>query len=447
MSLREDARRILDAAVAAADAREAVRRALALDGDALTVAGRERIDLSRVEHVWIVAAGKAAARMARGAVEVLGERVVGGTVTTKDRHGEPVPPLELWEAAHPVPDARGLAGAADALRTARAAGERDLLLCLLSGGASALWPAPPPGVSLGDLRVLTERLLRAGATIRELNTVRKHLSRIGGGWLARAALPARVVTLAVSDVVGSPLDVIASGPTVPDPTTFADALEVLLRYEVTAPAAAVRWLQAGAAGEAPETPGPGELDESRLSAHVIAGNRDALEGAAAEAERLGCRAEIVADDLEGEAREVAHGIAWLGLARQAELAPGDPPLALLLGGETTVTVRGQGRGGRNQELALALAVELEGHAGVVAAALGTDGTDGPTDAAGGIVDGETVARADAAGVVAAEALQDNDAHRFLRAAGDLLVTGPTGTNVNDVVLVLAAPRADAASGK
>jgi len=346
----------------------------------------------------------------------------------------------VWEAAHPVPDARGLAGAADALACARGAGPRDLVLCLLSGGASALWPSPPVGVTLTDLGALTGRLLRAGATIRELNTVRKHLSRIGGGGLACATHPARVVTLAVSDVVGSALDVIASGPTVPDPTTFADALDVIDRYEVTGTSTALAYLRSGADGRAPETPKPGDPAFARASAHVVAGNADALRGAAAEAERLGWRAEIVADDLEGEARDVAGQIATYALERQRALGSGEAPLALLLGGETTVTVRGSGLGGRNQELALALAIELAGREGIVAASLGTDGTDGPTDAAGGMVDGETVSRGIAQELDARDFLARNDAHPFLRATGGLLVTGPTGTNVCDVVLILVEAR-------
>jgi glycerate-2-kinase len=443
MSLRDDARQILHAAIDAADPRAAVRRALRVEGDVLQVADEERIDLASVDRIWLIGAGKAAVGMALGARDVLGERIAGGTVTTRDRYGGAVPGIDVWEAAHPVPDTRGLAGATEALRCARAAGSGDVVLCVLSGGASALWPAPPAGVSLGDLKALTDALLRAGATIREINAVRKHLSRIGGGWLARAAHPARVVTLAVSDVVGSPLDVIASGPTVPDPTTYADALGVLSAYEVAAPTAALRHLQSGAAGEAAETPQAGDAAFARASAHVIASNADALRGAAESARLLGYRAEILADDLEGEAREVAHSIAGAAMERRRSLSPGDPSLALLLGGETTVTVRGRGVGGRNQELALALAVELAGCAGIVAASLGTDGTDGPTDAAGGMVDGETVSRGGALGLDAREHLARNDSHPFLRATGDLLVTGPTGTNVNDVVLLLIDPRVDA----
>lgn len=435
--LREHARVILNAALAAASARAAVARALALDGDTLRIAGEEEVDLRSVERIWVIGAGKAACAMAMGALEVLGERIAGGTLTTKDGHGCAVPRMEVWEAAHPVPDTRGMAGAADALRMARAAGPRDLVLCLLSGGASALWAAPAAGVTLTDLRTVTDQLLRCGATIHELNTVRKHLSRIGGGWLARAAAPARLVTLAVSDVVGGALDVIASGPTVPDPTTYADALEVLASYELQPPSGVRAHLQAGDAEEIEETPKPLDAAFARASAHVIAGNRDALQGAAREAERLGYRARIVADDVEGEASSVGEQVGLLVRNTLAERPDG--PVALLLGGETTVTVRGHGRGGRNQELALALAMEIEGIEGVLAASLGTDGTDGPTDAAGAFADGGTVARGHAAGLDVRDALRRNDAHPFLHAAGDLIVTGPTGTNVNDLVLVLIDP--------
>ena len=441
-ALREHAHAILRAALAAADAGDAVRRAGRVEGEVLTVMASEELHLDRAERILLLAAGKAAVPMALAAREVLGYRIAGGSIATKHGHARAVPGIETWEAGHPVPDANGLAAAADALELARGATERDLVLCLLSGGASALWPAPPPGVSLTELQALTSALLRCGATIGEVNAVRKHLSRISGGWLARALHPATVVTLAVSDVVGSPLDVIASGPTVADPTTFADALEVVARYEVeNAAPRALAWLRAGAAGRAPETPKLFDRAFDQATAHVIASNEDALRGARDEAARLGYRAEIVAGDMEGEARGVAHQVAELALDRQRTLAPGGAPLALILGGETTVTVAGSGRGGRNQEMALALALELDGRTGIVAAALGTDGTDGPTDAAGGLVDGGTAARAAALGRDARDDLARNDSHAFLRAAGDLLVTGPTGTNVADVVLVLIEPPA------
>lgn len=434
--LREDARRILDAALAAVDPAGAVRRALEVDGDTLRVVGEEVMELNAVERVWIVGAGKAAAGMARGALEVLGDRVAGGVVTVPHGSAPALPRVEVWQAAHPVPDTGGLAAAVAALEVARGAGEDDLVLCLLSGGASALWPAPPAGVSLTELQAVTERLLRAGAPIGELNAVRRHLSRIAGGWLARAAHPARLVTLAVSDVVGSPPEDVGSGPTVPDPTTYRDALEVLRRRGVETPPGVLARLQAGDAGEAPETPKPGDPALHRARYHVVARGRDALSAAAREAEGLGYRATVVGDDVEGEAREVAREVAALARGAHAGGEPARGPAAFLVGGETTVTVRGPGKGGRNQELALAAALEIEGEPGVVVAALGTDGRDGPTDAAGGMVDGRTVARGVARGLAPREALDRNDSHTFLRATGDLIVTGPTGTNVGDVVLVL-----------
>ena len=256
---------------------------------------------------------------------------------------------------------------------------------------------------------------------------------MAGGWLARAAAPARLVTLAISDVVGSPLDVIGSGPGVPDTTTFAQAVAVLRKHRVPAPEAVMAHLQAGAAGMMPETPKPGDPAFRRASAHVVASVRDALAGAALAAEELGYRAEIVASDLQGEARDAARGIAALARRRRGEH---EAPLALLFGGETTVTVRGEGRGGRNQELALALALEIAGEYGTVAATLGTDGVDGPTPAAGAVVDSGTVARARERGADARASLDRNDSHTFFRATGELVVTGPTGTNVGDVVLVL-----------
>jgi glycerate 2-kinase len=435
--LRDDALRILESGIAAADPHAAVLRALAREGDALHVRGAaEPIDLA-AGRVWVVGAGKAAAGMARAALEVLGDRVAGGTVTVPA--GGPVPVLagiEVWAASHPLPDTHGLAGAAAALATARAAREEDVVLCLLSGGASALWPAPPRDVSLSDLAETTARLLRAGAPIGEVNTVRRHLSRIAGGWLARAAAPARLVTLAVSDVVGSAPEAIGSGPTVPDGTTYRDALRTLLHYGVEVPAAVRAHLQRGDAGETPETPKPGDPAFARASYHVVADNREALAAAAEAAERLGYRTTVVADDLEGEAREVAAEVAALAWGAHAEGESARTPAAFLLGGETTVTVRGRGRGGRSQELALAAALEVEDEPGVVVAAVGTDGRDGPTDAAGGIVDGETVARGRTQGADARDALERNDAYTFLHAVGGLIVTGPTGTNVNDLVLVL-----------
>jgi glycerate 2-kinase len=437
MRARDAVQSILAAALRAADPRAAVRSALEWRDGVLTVTGGGEARTGPGGRVWVVGAGKAAAGMALGALDVLGDAVAGGAVTVP--HGPaPVLPaaIDVWQAAHPEPDAHGLAGAVAALDVARGAGEGDVVLCLLSGGASSLWPAPPAAVSLSDLRATTRALLRASVPIAEVNAVRKHLSRIAGGHLALAVAPARLVTLAVSDVVGSPLDAIGSGPTVPDPTTYADALDVLRRREVQVPASVLAHLQRGDAGELADTPKPGDPAFFHASAHVVARNRDALQAAADEARRLGWTATIAADDLEGEAREVAAQVAALAWGAHAEGTSAQLPHVFLLGGETTVGVTGAGRGGRNQELALAAAIELNGEPGVTIAAVATDGTDGPTDAAGAIVDGTSLARGHALGLDAHDHLLRNDSYAFHRATGDLLVTGPTGTNVNDILMVL-----------
>lgn len=411
---------ILDAALAAVEPRAATVRALRGHRD--LIAPRE------AERLWLVGAGKAAAGMAAGAREVLGG--AGGSIAVPAGTRPPdLAGLTVWEAGHPLPTAHSLAAGADALAVARAAGPGDLVLCLLSGGASAMWACPPPEVTLTELIATTRALLGAGAPIDQINTVRRHLSRIGGGGLARAAAPARVVTLAVSDVIGSPLDAIGSGPAVPDPTTFRDALAIASSVD-RVPRPVRAYLQAGAAGAHPETPKPGEACFEGCSAFVIADNRDALAGAAHAAGALGYPPEVVPEPLRGEAREAAGWVAGMVRARRGGR------VALLLGGETTVTVRGDGLGGRNQELALALAMELEGIDGWRAIAFGTDGVDGPTAAAGARVDGGTVARGRDAGVDAAAALGRNDSHRFFRAEHGALVTGPTGTNVADLLVVL-----------
>jgi hydroxypyruvate reductase len=299
-------------------------------------------------------------------------------------------------------------------------------------------PQPVPEGSLADLQDLTAQLLRAGASIGELNAVRKHLDRMKGGGMARAAAPAPLLALILSDVVGDPLDVIASGPAVPDPTTFQDAWEMLQRYDLLekAPESIRSYLAAGRGGQAPETPKPGDPLFERVENHIIGSNRLAALAARDEAERLGYRAMLLSTFIEGEARQVGRVAAGLakGVILQGDAFP--PPACLVFGGETTVTVRGSGSGGRNQELALAAALALEGLPGVGLMALATDGSDGPTDAAGAIVDGETIARARQLGLDPYAALENNDAYPFLRTTGSLMLTGPTGTNVNDLTVIL-----------
>ena len=374
----------------------------------------------------VVGAGKASAAMARAVADHWpGE--LGGLVITRYGHAAPTRSIEVVEAAHPVPDRAGRDAARRILDLATGLGEDDLLLCLISGGGSALLALPAQDVSLEDKQDVNRALLGAGATITEMNCVRKHLSAIKGGRLAAAAAPARVVALLISDVPGDDPSVIASGPTVADSTTFADARGVLAKYGIDPPPAVAKRLRAAA----DETPKPGEERLARAETRLIATPQDALEAAAARARADGFEPLILGDSLEGEARDV--GLVHAAIARQAALRaqPAAPPCAILSGGETTVTVRGRGRGGRNAEFLLSLAIALDGLAGVHAIACDTDGIDGSEDNAGALLAPDSLSRAQALGVDARALLADNDAHGFFAALDDLVVTGPTLTNVND----------------
>jgi glycerate 2-kinase len=427
---REAAAAIWRAALAAGDVAPLLRRHLRVDAATLR-AGALRLDLDGVREVIVLGAGKASAAMAVAVESILGARVGTGFVVVKDGYRLPTTRIEIAEAGHPVPDDRGLAASARLLELAASATADDLVVFLVSGGGSALTPAPAAPVTLAEKQAMTRLLLAAGATINELNAVRKHLSRFKGGLLARVAAPAPVLTLALSDVIGDPLDVIASGPTAPDPATYADALAVLERRGVLdrAPRSIVERLRGGAGGAISETPKPGDPVFERVTNLVVGNNALVVEAAAAEAQRLGFRPHVLTRALQGEAREVARDL----VARARALPPAS---ALIAGGETTVTVRGPGRGGRCQEFALASALALEADESLVVLAAGTDGTDGPTDAAGGLVDATTVAKGTAAGADGARALADNDAHAFLGAAGACVVSGPTNTNLLDLYLIL-----------
>ncbi len=436
LALRRDAARILEAALRAVDAREAVLRCLRMEGKELWV-GERAYSLS-YDRIVVVGFGKAAAAMAQAVEEVLRDRISEGIVVTKEGYGLPLRRLEIVEAGHPLPDPRGEVAARRILDLVRTAGERDLLLCLISGGGSALLPVPAPGLTLEDKVRTTNLLLRSGATIGEINTVRKHLSAIKGGWLAKVAFPATVVALVLSDVLGDRLDAIASGPLTPDPTTYRDAVQVLERYGLweEVPEAVRRHLERGLAGAVPETPKPGDPVFERVHAVVVSSLAQAAEAAVMQAQALGYHSSILTTYLEGEAREVGRVVAALAMEERRTGRPLPLPACLVLGGETTVTVRGRGKGGRNQELALGAAVALEGIGGVLVVSFATDGTDGPTDAAGGVADGTTAARARAMGYDPRRCLAENDAYPCLDAVGDLVRTDPTGTNVNDLVLVL-----------
>jgi hydroxypyruvate reductase len=435
--LRQAARRILDAAVKAVDPREAILRHLVRDGAQLRV-GQGDLDLGEIGLVVVVGCGKAAAPMAQGVEEVLGDRISRGLVVTKYGHVQATRVIGVHEAGHPVPDAAGVAGAEMVLGQLQGLGPDDLVLVLISGGGSALLPAPADGISLAEKQALTRAVLACGADIREINTLRKHISRVKGGQLARAAQPARVATLILSDVVGDPLDAIASGPTAPDPTSYAEALAILDRYGLRGeiPGNIRVRLEAGARGEIPETPKPDDPLFARVQNVIVGSNLQALEAARAEARGLGLRTMILSSSIEGETREIARMHAALAREVRTSANPVGPPACIISGGETTVTLRGSGKGGRNQEFVLAAALDMAGLPDAVVLSAGTDGTDGPTDAAGAIADGATCARAIALGLNPRAALDANDAYPFFERLGDLVITGPTNTNVMDIRLLL-----------
>ena len=384
----------------------------------------------------VVGAGKASAAMAR-ALERHWPGPLEGVVVTRYGHAVLCERIRILEAAHPVPDANSEAAARAILEAVRGLGPDDLVIALISGGGSALMALPAPGLTLADKQAVNRALLRSGADIGEMNCVRKHLSAIKGGRLAAAAFPARVVTLAISDVPGDDPAVIASGPTVPDPTTFAEARSILVKYGIAEPAAVIAHL---ARGE-DETPKPGDPRFARAEFRLIATPQRSLEAAAEVAEEAGIRPVILSDAIEGEAREVAKVMAAIARQVRRRGQPARPPCVLLSGGETTVTVRGDGKGGRNVEFLLALAVALRGEPGIFAVAGDTDGVDGAEDVAGAILRPDSLERAARLGLDAKAMLARNDAHPVFAALGDQLVTGPTLTNVNDFRAVLVAEAA------
>lgn len=431
------------AALGAANPARAVARRLRREAppDRLWV-GDSAYDLSTAGRIAVVGAGKAGAGMAAAVEAFLGPRIDAGWVNVAYGYqpAHSLSRVHIHPAAHPLPDAAGLEGSRRILSILDSLTAGELVLVLLSGGASALLEQPLAGVSLADLRAVTEMLLRSGAPIQEVNAVRKHLSQVKGGRLAQRIVErgAQAAVLVISDVVGNPLDAIGSGPCAPDPTTFADAWAVLELRGLLAgvPPAVRRVLEQGCAGLLPETPKPGDSLFECIHHEIVADNRTAAQAAVERAQALGLHARLLIASLEGEARQAGDLLA--ALARQLSADPSLPrPACLVLGGETTVTVRGSGRGGRNQEAALAAALALEGCPGVLVAALATDGVDGPTDAAGAIVSGDTAARCRAQGLDPQAYLDANDAYTLFAALGDLIVTGPTGTNVNDLAFVLA----------
>ena len=436
-SARPLLRRIIGAGLRAADPVQAMARSVRRTGHRLHI-GSHRYDLRRVERVVAVGAGKASARMAQALEGVLGARLERGLVVVKHGHRVPTRRVTVMEAGHPVPDQAGI-DAAQRLRECLAGlGPKDLLIVLLSGGASSLMPAPVPGVTLRDKQTVTTLLLRSGATIQDVNVVRKHLSLLKGGRLAEMTT-ARVATIILSDVIGDDLTAIGSGPTVPDPSTFRDAVTILKRRRIwtKTPASIRRHLSRGVQGGIPETPKPGHPCFRRVTHHIV-GNNDQAVAAAAQAARVaGLWTIICSDPVLGDAAEAGVTLALLGRHVLESLRLGRRPFCIVAGGEPTVTVTGRGLGGRAQEFAVAAACEIAGLPKVWVAAVGTDGTDGPTDVAGAVVSGSTFEQAERKHLSLPRALACHDTYPVLKALESHLVTGPTGTNVNDLYLFLA----------
>jgi len=438
--LRGDAITVLEAALNSVDPYKAVLNNLKIVDGKLRV-GNFEASLDDLRKIVVIGGGKAGGAMAEAVESVLGDRVSGGCVNvlqgTEFRYN--LKKIRLQGASHPIPNNDGVRGVAEMLILSSSMREKDLVICLISGGGSALMPYPAEGISLEDKQDVTSRLLMKGATIDDLNAVRKHLSAIKGGQLARRCYPTRVVSLILSDVVGDPLDTIASGPTSPDTTTFRNAVDVLKKYKLWDDICSqVRErLEYGVKKVIVETPKPGDEIFNHVTNIIVGNNSIAAESAAEAAEALGYNSLIVSTMVEGEAAEVGTVLAGIARELAAKGRPLKPPAAVIVGGETTVNVRGSGRGGRNQELALSLARRITGLK-AVAASLATDGIDGPTEASGAIVDGETSTKASKAGLSIEKFLAENDSHSFFKKIGDTIVTGPTGTNVNDLVLIITS---------
>jgi hydroxypyruvate reductase len=429
-------------AVSAVDPSKILRERIRIEKNRLSIKtegeSEKLFDLSGVHKIFLVGTGKASNSMAQAVEEIFGDRITKGLITTKYGHRLPLQKTEIIEAGHPLPDRKGYEGAKKIQRLLKESGPDDLVIFLLSGGGSALLPYPADHIDLKEKQEVTQLLLDCGADIREINTIRKHISRIKGGWLAKWAYPSAVVGFILSDVVGDQLDVIGSGPTVPDPSTFEEAWETLKKYDLlneVAPSIR-KYLQSGNEGKVEETPKPQDVIFERVYNSLIGSNILALQAAEKEAASLGFHTLILSSAIEGETREAARF--HTAVAKQV-ISSGNPiprPACILSGGETTVTIKGKGLGGRNQEFVLASALEIGGIAKIVLLSGGTDGTDGPTDATGALADHTTVHRGKSLGLDPKAFLDDNNAYPFFEKLGDLLITGPTYTNVMDVRVIL-----------
>lgn len=434
---REDALAVFHEGLKAADPYAAVERTLRVDGKSITVGGVS-YDPGRYRRIIVIGGGKAASPMARALEDRCGSRISKGLIVTKYGHGMPLDTIEVREAAHPVPDEAGEKGAEALLSMLRDVTEEDLIFCLISGGGSALLPLPAPGITLGEKQDTTRELLACGATIHEINAIRKHLSAIKGGQLAKAAWPGTLISLILSDVIGDDLDTIASGPTVPDRSTFRECLEILEKYDLEerVPANVLARFRRGEKGDEPETPKAGDPVFQKTQAVIVGSAALSLAAAREEALRRGFNTLILSSMIEGETKDVAKVHAAIGKEILKTGNPVNRPGCIISGGETTVTLHGNGLGGRNMEFVLAAALEIGGLPGIVVFSAGTDGTDGPTDAAGAVADGESLRRAENMGISPSRFLKNNDSYHFFEALGDLVKTGPTMTNVMDLRIVV-----------
>ena len=436
-TLRKHASGIFYAGIAAVEPEAAVKRFCRRRKNYLVIGGL-KYNLSKFDNVFVIGAGKAGAPMSSAIEDLLGERITEGIVNVKYGHVASLKHVKLVEAGHPVPDKNGRAGASKILDLAKKAGGDDLVICLLSGGGSALLPYPAPGLSLKDKQNTIKMLISCGATIHEINTIRKHTSLIKGGRLAKAAFPATLVTLILSDVVGDDLDVIASGPTVFDSSTYKDCLGIITKYGLSRklPGKVVKYLTGGAEGKIPETPKAGDIVFEKTRNHLVGSNIEAIKSAKQKAESLKYNTFVLSSMIEGDTKEAAHFHCAVAKEIAKTGLPVPKPACIISGGETTVNVTGKGLGGRNQEFALAAALEIAGLENTVVLSGGTDGTDGPTDAAGAFADSTTLRRASVIGIDPLQYLSDNDSYNFFRKLGDLFITGPTNTNVMDLRIIL-----------
>ena len=437
-NLRKHADEIFKYVLDLLDPEQLVRSKVGIHGSTLVVEKRE-YDLSNYENIYVVGGGKACAPMAKAMEGILGDKIDSGIIVVKYNHGLPLRKIKTVEASHPIPDESGKRGTSGILKLLSKTGEKDLIICLISGGGSALLVQPHKEITLQDIQTTSAELLACGATIDEINTIRKHLSSIKGGQLAKVAYPSALITLILSDVVGDPMDIIASGPTVPDESTFEDAYTIIQKYslEEKLPSSVCEFLRSGKMGKIEETPETGNKIFDNTQNVIVGSNKIALEAAENKAKDLGYNTIIISSLVEGESREAAKFFAAIAREVSRTGTPVTKPACIIAGGETTVIIHGEGKGGRNQEFALSAAMEIEGCEGIVILSAGTDGTDGPTDATGAIVDFNTCKDArEKFRLSPEEYLKNNDSYNFFKKTGEHIITGPTMTNVMDIMISL-----------